>query len=1424
MSEGIGFLFTRSGSPWETRGIFSDHFIRTRLSSVESWPQKDETIQPTYDALLDLWNRRHVGFEKANEEVTRREFVEKVLDKLGFSYFSNLNLPLSERPQIPDYLLYADEESKDRVFNADLASKHQAATGLLEAKKVNHPLDTISKSEVRFPHQQIRDYLNSATDEIGRPYFQWGILTNGNYWRLYCRDAHPATYFQFHLAGPSAEFCSVQDFKIFITLFSPQVFVESDGICTLDRIRNDALQFQADLEENIRRRVAAVVKDLANGFWSFNENGLAEGDLVNLYDDCLIFLYRLLFVLYAEGRNLLPIKLSGSGANRAYRERFSLWRFVPQLQSASEFQGDDFTDLYEELVKLFHLINGDRPSANKACNVPLYNGGLFDSKAHPRLEKLRIGDKALGAVLRDLIFTSGPSLGGKQKEFEWGTIDYADLEVRQLGDIYEGLLGGHLETSRDADSSGRLEVMGERAALQESGTFYTPDWVVRFLVEKALQPLIEKIEDSEDVARAKKSGLKDDSFANHVLNLNVLDPAMGSGHFLVRATEWLADQIVYHQTTKFKMVNVPPGISQEQAEISYWRRRVVEASIYGVDKNPLAVELAKLSLWLTCIASEEPLNFLEHHVRPGNSLVGARVIELSFLRPKRVLDEEEEQFPLSLGEAFPQAQAQAIHEIAAIESESSTTLTAVKEKERRWNERVRKKLDPFVQVANLWCAALAGLPLTQFEYVQLGELILQSQNGDAKARRQLTHSIAKHEAQLRTIIDETNPFHWELEFPDVFYDESGQPEANAGFDCILGNPPYISTQTSSEFKYRDLLEPLFGYSDDLYVHFVDEGFRLLRQGGRFGFVVSDTFFTLATKLRMREKLQNQRLDYLVQCDPFRATVDAAMFVAQKSKPTKEFLFIQARCPAEHDRPDSEVESLLKPGPELEFQEGQTGFKLPERSWPVFHSAKGCLRIHRTSPEPYRQAVKQVFFEPTEPINRLYNRFMEPMQRLVNDWWEKIETSKKFAANREEILAYLRQLKPGDITLVGLAAEGGQGMRTANNGRFLGYLEGSPQAKAIEQRHGELVRHWEAHPRIRPKCKQLLEQHHGDFEAIVEPLKEMFEWKRELGLRRGEVYRIAPAGGDATPADFVRAFELRKAELEKCWKENEAIRDLYSLLKKGYEDDFFAICKSLLEEVSRGSLALAELGLRSGESYLNESDAPRTAAVFNGLPGKRSWVPFRKGDPEGHRWTTSEPLWIKWDRANVRYLQTAPESRWQGYSFFFLSGVTWTLHANHVGLKARSQPPCVFDASGSRLTPIGAVLTANQFLGILNADIFSFIIKKFVKNTQDYEVNDLRMAPIVLPTPAQGIELETLAGWAIKAKELSFQTEEPAANLVAYCRELAKKQEQAPNYLRPSPQMLLFHSAGDCLVLIELAVSWAVERLYGVAGLGPFDEF
>lgn len=621
---------------WETKGVFSDHYLRRRLKESGLWPDQ-ESSRAMWRFCKETWEKKRLGLGRGNEELTKQEFLEPVLTKLGYAFQREATLP-GERKH-PDFLLFPDEETKDSAFGKDMRHQYQVALTVVEAKKVNHPLGAPSKRETprKFPHQQIRGYLEDAIDDRGYSYFDWAILTNGNLWRLYCRHVPSSAYFEFDLARAIE---ALEDFSFFVALLSPKGFVrDSEGKCPLDYIREEALQVQTALEEDLRKRILAILEELANGFFNWHANHITEADLPKLYENCLIFLYRLLFVLYCEGRELLPIKPSGPGSRKAYRDRYSLARLQSKVRNPELNFEQDLTDLYEKILALFSLVNGDQPSRNKACNVPRYNGGLFSHEQFPMIDEWRIGEITLARVLRGLIYSDIPAAVGQQHSLDFGeTIDYADLEVRQLGSIYEGLLEHHLEIEGD-----RVVLRADQSSRKSTGTYYTPDFIVQYIVEYTLQPLCDRIEELPNVTAARQQRLEDNSFAEEVLKLNILDPAMGSGHFLVRATEFLADQIVHHPTTKLQVEKVKRGFSHEEAELSYWRRRVVESCIYGVDVNPLAVELSKLSLWLTCIAVDQPLSFLDHHFRPGNSLVGAKLSELGYRSRKKPL-----KFPLLL--------------------------------------------------------------------------------------------------------------------------------------------------------------------------------------------------------------------------------------------------------------------------------------------------------------------------------------------------------------------------------------------------------------------------------------------------------------------------------------------------------------------------------------------------------------------------------------------------------------------------------------------------------------------------------------------------------------------------------------------------------------------------------------------------------
>ena len=383
--------------------------------------------------------------------------------------------------------------------------------------------------------------------------------------------------------------------------------------------------------------------------------GDPSGDLTAVRHAALIFLYRLLFILYAEDRGLLPVN------DRRYDD-YGLRKRVRDDVATRMQIGDTFssaaTNYYDRLNTLFRLIDLGDPS----IGLPPYNGGLFSRDSAPLLESVRLPDSVIADIIYDLSHTRSVRKGDSVRSF----VNYRDMSVQQLGSIYERLL--EQEPVRGDD--GKIGMRPNPYARKDSGSFYTPQELVDLIVEKTLAPLVEeRLTAFETRAKELKSDRRpkperrkelealDPAVA--ALDLKILDPAMGSGHFLVTAVDFLSDDIAH-------MVEYVPAVPEwlddgcgsayvsplveriaaireeilQRARESDWaidklqltdqaiiRRMVLKRCIYGVDKNPLAVELAKVSLWLHSFTVGAPLSFLDHHLRCGDSLLGLRVEE-----------------------------------------------------------------------------------------------------------------------------------------------------------------------------------------------------------------------------------------------------------------------------------------------------------------------------------------------------------------------------------------------------------------------------------------------------------------------------------------------------------------------------------------------------------------------------------------------------------------------------------------------------------------------------------------------------------------------------------------------------------------------------------------------------------------------------
>jgi hypothetical protein len=325
-------------------------------------------------------------------------------------------------------------------------------------------------------------------------------------------------------------------------------------------------------------------------------------------------------------------------------------------------------------------------------------------------------------------------------------------------------------------------------------------------------------------------------FGNRVLKLRVLDPAMGSGHFLVRACQYLAEEIATNPNTGDLDADSGAGADlSDESSLTYWKRRVVEACIFGVDLNAMAVELAKLALWLDTVSVGCPLSFLDLHLLAGNSLIGANLMELGTLPDAPPIVED--RFGVQFRERLPAI----IGALAAIKQLPSDTTDQVKSKDRLLRTQFRPLLYTFRTVADLWCSFFfytGPNPVTPTLYDAAVQRL-----GNRSAMRQFVEAAELSDAVESVHQPELDCFHWELEFPDIF--EPGS--AHRGFDAVIGNPPYdvlsekeLGRSLSCLRAYlssRPTYSPSHRGKNNLYKLFICRFVELLREGGRLGVII-----------------------------------------------------------------------------------------------------------------------------------------------------------------------------------------------------------------------------------------------------------------------------------------------------------------------------------------------------------------------------------------------------------------------------------------------------------------------------------------------------------------------------------------------------------------------------------------------------------
>jgi len=735
-----------------------------------------------------------------------------------------------------------------------------------------------------------------------------GLLTNQQVIRLiYAPHGEATGSITFSLAT-MADAGGRPVLDAFAALLSASRFFAVSAERQLPQLLRDSRRRQANVTNQLADQVREALEILLAGFeaaarrdkTAVLDEAMARGD-DHVYGGLLTALLRLVFLLYAEDRELLPI-----GESRYYRH-YSVLGLFEQLQDDHANFPDTMArrfGAWSRLVSLFRIVF--EGAQHGAMVLPARRGDLFDPERYPFLE----GWPAAGGAPVDLAARAGVEVPSVDDETIYRVLErllyldhqrlsYRALDVEQIGSVYEALMGYHvvrvpsaavcvrgprvwipaadlLEVAPDRRVAWLEDEAGvEKSALKKAGadikaakteaellaalqTIQARDTEVARPLQLVLQPGVERRRTSshytprslsEPIVRRTLEPLigamGGEPDSERLLNLKICDPAMGSGAFLVAACRFLADQVVAAWTREGRVGSVA---SAGEDVVTQARRLVAQRCLYGVDKNPFAVSLAKLSLWLVTLAKEEPFTFVDHALRHGDSLVGLSLDQIRAFhwQPEKQLELVGKEIETAIDEAL--ALRLRILELAR---EHGSAIT--REKERLlWD--AEDALDRVRVIADLAVGAFFAADSDK------------ARQAERNRRLDLVTTWLRDggpvPAELRDLCDELRrdgesrkaipPFHWMVEFPEVFYGARPDPldkdcvNRAAWMDAFVGNPPFAGKNgisASGGDAYLPWLQQIHPGSHgnaDLCAHFFRRADFLLGQHGTIGLIATNT--------------------------------------------------------------------------------------------------------------------------------------------------------------------------------------------------------------------------------------------------------------------------------------------------------------------------------------------------------------------------------------------------------------------------------------------------------------------------------------------------------------------------------------------------------------------------------------------------------
>ncbi len=753
-----------------------------------------------WDYLKSIWRELREKLPVAPEAETPpdptgvaiSQWIEPLFDELGFGRLTALTAAG----------IAADDGTKS--FPVTHRWRHVP----VHVPAWNATLDRRSGGPGTIPPQSlVQECLNRTEAHL------WGVLTNGRQLRL-LRDSSAlatAAYVEFDLEAIFDGELFSEFVMLYRLLHVSRFEVPEDAApstCWLETWRLEAIESGTRALDHHRDGVQHAITTLGTGFLQHPANAALRRDLdVKAFHAALLRLvYRLIFLFVAEDREALHPPTATALARERYATYFSTARL---RRLAVRRRGTAHTDLYQTLRIVLEAL-GDE-DGKPALGLPGL-GGIFDeNKADAPLRGLLLSNAHLLEAVRHLARVRDVSSS------RWRQVDYRNMGAEELGSIYESLL--ELVPQHSASDSTFELVDRQGNDRKKTGSYYTPSSLIETLLDSTLDPVIDDaVKRGEQAAAVAGYVDTGETIIAELLSLTVCDPACGSGHFLVAAARRIAKRVAA----------VREGNPEPTPEaVRHALHEVVARCLYGVDLNPMAVDLAKISLWIESLEPGRPLGFLDAHIKHGNALIGTTPILIESGIPDKAfktIEGDDDKFAKALAAQNEKERGgqDSLFEIATMTKVSNASLAAsalrITHAPAENLRDVRRQATAFRDllishtythdrhIADAWCAAFVWHKTKQAPPAITHRVFHALQDPAASAASKQTHD------EIKRLRDQYGFFHWHLEFPEVFrIPENGagiDPATGwaGGFSCVLSNPPWDKLDFEDK-KYFSVVEP-----------------------------------------------------------------------------------------------------------------------------------------------------------------------------------------------------------------------------------------------------------------------------------------------------------------------------------------------------------------------------------------------------------------------------------------------------------------------------------------------------------------------------------------------------------------------------------------------------------------------------------------